>query len=934
MLKNVKKLTSILVLSAMLLSMLPFAASAADIVTGNLLTNGGFENGVTGWDKLTEDNIYSGDAANIYEGAYSAYLPEGSNYSKFLGTVGKFQVERPYIASYMAKAASGTPTTMLALGGLSQSDGVVPFNSIEASQPALNTSTWTDVHYTFYVPSGVSSSTLYTLSWSGLTDPIYIDNFYIGQLLIGDLKYTGDSLNVSVPESGSVEINLSAEAYNQLGTKAGLYTAEQTGSDATYSISWSLADNYEGVTLEGSKLTIAAGVSVPRIRIQATGLLTYPGVPVSNQTKYTKTFTIELQNMLSNGGFENGLTDWPESDKVTLYSKNPANVYSGNYSAYLNGASYNNISRWFDVYGGVPYIASYMAKAESGDQAVMLALKDLTDGTSGHTVPFIKSLERTSATATSSGWTNLFYTFCPSKRIQTEIYMSAWAPITNPIFVDDILVEELVIADLELTAGASLTAPAPGQADIKIPLSATAYNQLGTTGGLYTAEQTGADATYVVSLALAEDYEGVSVDGTNLVISDDIDVSEISLKATATLTYPGVPEDKQTTYEETFAVSVRKPGDNIAVNGGFENGLSNWPASSNVTVNTDAANVYDGNASAYLAKGAKYTDFVQAMDVKAGKAYIATYKAKAATSATTKAMMVLENLDSADVAPFYKTLEPQSVTLNTSEWLDVFQTFVPKKSFATKTFLIGWGVGEPMYIDNIYLSELLIGDLKYTGSTTFVNAPVSGDAAATLALSAEPFNQLGTKQGLYTAEQTGSNATYEITWALADSYTGVSLNGSTLTVSPGAVATEVQVEATATLTYPGVSAENQTSYKETFTIDIIPATSISEYQVNGGDAADAVLTEGGNLTVTSTFRSREDAAAGDMMLLAALYDATGTKLIAAGSDIKAVTTAGATMSASMTLPEQLDAGNYILKVYAWDASYRPIAFSTSYTLSK
>ncbi len=930
-----KKVISTLVVCMLLVSMMPLCSFAARIDVGNAFTNGGFEKGLEGWSNLTEENIYSADPANVYEGTYSAYLPAGSNFNKFLGSV-SVQAERPYIASYMAKAASGTPTTMLALGGLSQSDGVAPFNSIEASQPTLNTSTWTDVHYTFYVPSGVSNSTLYMLSWGAITDPIYIDNFYIGQLRIGDLKYTGDSLNVSVPESGSVEINLSAEAYNQLGTKAGLYTADQTKQDATYSISWALADNYEGVTLEGSKLTIAAGVTAPRIRVQATGLLTYPGVPISNQSKYTKTFMIEFDNLISNGGFENGLTDWPESEKVTLYSKDPANVYSGNYSAYLNGATYSNVLRRFDAFGGVPYIASYMAKAESGAQDVMLALKYLTDGADGHTVPFSStSLEQSKAKVTSSGWTNLFYTFCPSKRIQTEIYMPAWAAITNPIFIDDVLVEELVIADLEFAGGASLTAPAPGQADIKIPLSATAYNQLGTTGGLYTAEQTSADATYVVSWVLAEDYEGVSIEGSNLVLSDDVDVSKIQLEATATLTYPGVPESQQTSYKETLEVSVRKPGDNIAVNGGFENGLSNWPASSYVTVNTDAANVYDGNASAYLAKGAKYTDFVQAMDVKAGKAYIATYKAKAATSAATKAMMVLENLDSADVAPFYKTtLEPQSVTLNTSEWLDVFQTFVPKNSFATKTFLIGWGAGEPMYIDNIYLSELLIGDLKYTGSTTFVNAPVSGDAAATLALSAEPFNQLGTKQGLYTAEQTESNATYEITWALADSYTGVSLNGSTLTVSPGAVATEVQVEATATLTYPGVSAENQTSYKETFTIDIIPATSISEYQVNGGDAADAVLTEGGNLTVTSTFRSREDAAAGDMMLLAALYDATGTKLIAAGSDIKAVTTAGATMSASMTLPEKLDAGTYTLKVYAWDASYRPIALLTSYTLSK
>jgi len=101
MFKNFKKITSVFVLFMMLFSIMPFAAFAATIDDGNLVVNGGFEDGIDNWRPVQD---YTKDAENIYSGNHSAEL-DGSIYLDLSQHI-DFKSGKTYIASLMAKSPS------------------------------------------------------------------------------------------------------------------------------------------------------------------------------------------------------------------------------------------------------------------------------------------------------------------------------------------------------------------------------------------------------------------------------------------------------------------------------------------------------------------------------------------------------------------------------------------------------------------------------------------------------------------------------------------------------------------------------------------------------------------------------------------------------------------------------------------------------------
>lgn len=655
--KTFKRIASLLLFGLMFLSTVPTMAAGFD--DGNLITNGGFENGLTGWNNLTQDNLYSADSANIYEGSYSAYFPQGSTFSKFSGSV-TAQAGVPYIASYMAKAASGTPSVMLAISGMSGSDGVAPYFSttLEASSPTLSTDSWTNACYTFCSPTQ-KSGVVYLLSWGGIANPIYFDNFYVGELKIADLEYTGSTNQITVPAAGiESTLSLSAEPSNQLGTKIGLYTEEEAGAGKeTFTISWEPAEDYAGVSVDGSTLKVTSEATATEIQVVATATLMYPGVPEAKRTSYQETFTFELTRSAK-----------PEAKDISVL--------------------------------GSPYLGQ-----------------------------------------TLTGF----------------------------------------------------------------------YNYFSAAGD----DEDGSEYQWEISATGAEPFSPIAgATNLNLAVEDYMDGQYVRFTV--------IPSSAVESGDLTKSTPVRiytntKAATNLLKNGGFEDGLNYWPATSEVTSSADSANVFEGSYSAYAGRGATWADFDQPFNVKAGKTYIASYMAKSANSGSTpNAMIILENLDGADVAPYFKSsLEPHTVALNSTNWSNIFYTFTPKSSFETSPFIVAWAAIDPIYIDDFFVGELLIDDIKYTGADTMVTVPAEG--STTLALAAEPYNQLGTKGGLYTAAQTGGSATYTMSWELADAYEGVSLDGSTLTISSTATTAEVEVTAICVPNYTGASQEN---FTKTFTITL------------------------------------------------------------------------------------------------------------------
>ncbi len=655
--KTFKRIASLLLFGLMFLSTVPTMAAGFD--DGNLITNGGFENGLTGWNNLTQDNLYSADSVNIYEGSYSAYFPQDSTFSKYSGSV-TAEAGVPYIASYMAKAASGSPSVMLALGGLSGSDGVAPYFSteLETPSPTLSTDRWTNACYTF-CSSTQKTGVVYLLSWVGIANPIYFDNFYVGELKIADLEYTGSTNQITVPAAGiESTLSLSAEPSNQLGTKIGLYTEEEAGAGKeTFTISWEPAEDYAGVSVDGSTLKVTSEATATEIQVVATATLMYPGVPEAKRTSYQETFTFELTGSAK-----------PEAKGISVL--------------------------------GSPYLGQ-----------------------------------------TLTGF----------------------------------------------------------------------YNYFSAVGD----DEDGSEYQWEISATGAEPFSPIAgATNLNLAVEDYMDGQYVRFTV--------IPSSAVESGDLTKSTPVRiyanaKAATNLLKNGGFEDGLNYWPATSEVTSSADAANVFEGSYSAYAGRGATWADFDQPFNVKAGKTYIASYMAKSANNGSTpNAMIILENLDGADVAPYFKSsLEPQTVALNSTNWSNIFYTFTPKSSFETSPFIVAWAAIDPIYIDDFFVGELLIDDIKYTGADTMVTVPAEG--STTVALAAEPYNQLGTKGGLYTAIETGGSATYTMSWELADAYEGVSLDGSTLTISSTATTAEVEVTAICVPNYTGASQEN---FTKTFTITL------------------------------------------------------------------------------------------------------------------
>lgn len=237
-----------------------------DLVTvgNNLYTNGGFEDGITGWLKTSAVTL-TAETNDVYAGR-GAMRIERPAYGYYLNTpLPKLSADKKYLHSTAIKLANDE--TAFESGTSIFFDGDLKTAAIERYDEngpvqafGKVTKSW-NRHFETIVPSAPSEVKAFYTAWTG-EPTIIIDDMYVGELVVSDVVYNGETdLKIPFDDGAKNEYTLSASLVNQFGFSQGLEGE---------SLAYSLCDEYEGVALTDNVLEISDLATVGEIKLDIT----------------------------------------------------------------------------------------------------------------------------------------------------------------------------------------------------------------------------------------------------------------------------------------------------------------------------------------------------------------------------------------------------------------------------------------------------------------------------------------------------------------------------------------------------------------------------------------------------------------------------------------------------------------------------------------
>lgn len=228
----------------------------------------------------SQGEVYSGDNA-VYVPAKYAPISTADTYYQ---TIMNFDTNSTYINSFMVKAES--PESMYVRhylgGGGSGLTLVRPYGSGDYA-PIVNgvpnemwltakDSEWQRGTATFRYDSTVHATT--NQSFAAISyeygKSFFVDEHYMGKLVIGEVKISGED-TVTVPETDSTQIQLTAQVLNQFGEIKGLYEEQQISE-------WKIVGDAPGVSIDQTGLLTVDNTAQPGIvKIEAIRIPSYLG---------------------------------------------------------------------------------------------------------------------------------------------------------------------------------------------------------------------------------------------------------------------------------------------------------------------------------------------------------------------------------------------------------------------------------------------------------------------------------------------------------------------------------------------------------------------------------------------------------------------------------------------------------------------------------
>ncbi len=444
----------------------------------------------------------------------------------------------------------------------------------------------------------------------------YVDDAYIGELMVCDANLTVDGvksnvLNMQMEKEPKV-FRLGAQILNQLSTTCGLSQSVQK---------WELKENINGISIdeETGKLTVTPGIQVEKLHVSLTVAQNFDGAPskpyvIEKILNINSVNPIVTTNLIKDGSFEDGdcsewTCDWDRENGISVME---GKGYTGNYGLYVSPKSNVQTLFWqpFEAKKGKTYLLSSMIKLADKDKNG--AKFQMYTGTDEAMRPYatLDVME-----AVEGEWRFVGTTFTMTEDATLYISVCNWTDPDIAYYIDDVYLGELELADAEIVGENVAIIPKAGTTDIK--LSANLYNQLGTSHGFY--KDTTMDEWYIDG-----DTDGVSINSDGVV-----SVNRLSAEGSVTVYGKIFSASAENGYIlksfplEIFASAIDNGNDNLIANGGFEDfGKVYWEQSWNNGVKILSENPYSGRYSAYVSERENSLDkYSQNVILQAGKIY-------------------------------------------------------------------------------------------------------------------------------------------------------------------------------------------------------------------------------------------------------------------------------------------------------------------------
>ncbi len=314
----------------------------------NLIPNGDFSNGKTGWKSYPAFNnslitISYDETLGVNVGTVKQSLQGFLNdsYEKIPVYAGKTYFAYSKVktdSEFVGEKPAGMNFMNMSFGGV----------SVDIKYPTVGA--WYDV-VGVYTPSADGVAFAQFTRFAGDTGSDYgnisATNVYLGEMLINS-EITSDATQINVPYTGTSTLQLSANVTAPNGVSVKDFTVK-SGTTSSVSNVWSV-EEAQGVSIDASTgvLTVDNTATADSVKVNVVSTYTYDSFTFTAEDDYTVDLVAYVPgtNIISNGDFSNGKTNWDVYPRGSSWEVLYDETLGVNYGAteasslqYLNGGN-------------------------------------------------------------------------------------------------------------------------------------------------------------------------------------------------------------------------------------------------------------------------------------------------------------------------------------------------------------------------------------------------------------------------------------------------------------------------------------------------------------------------------------------------------------------------------------------------------------------